>query len=61
MSNIELICFVSVIFYSQSFFLGFGVIMFAFGGAGIFPTIQNDMSSRDRFPLAVALAFAGKN
>ncbi|KAK8746197.1 hypothetical protein OTU49_017293 [Cherax quadricarinatus] len=42
----------------SSFFLGFGTIMFSYGGAVTFPTIQNDMSDRSKFPLAVVIAFA---
>ncbi|XP_045138355.1 amino acid transporter AVT1J-like [Portunus trituberculatus] len=41
----------------SSFFLGFGTILFSFGGASTFPTIQNDMVDRTRFPLSVAMAF----
>lgn len=42
----------------SSFFLGFGTIMFSYGGAVTFPTIQNDMSDRSKFPLAVIIAFS---
>ncbi|XP_042887944.1 amino acid transporter AVT1D-like [Penaeus japonicus] len=42
----------------SSFFLGFGTIMFSYGGAVTFPTIQNDMSDRSKFPVAVMIAFA---
>ncbi|KAK8786900.1 hypothetical protein V5799_023323 [Amblyomma americanum] len=38
------------------YFRGFGTIMFSYGGAAMFPTIQNDMKQRSRFPLAVAYA-----
>lgn len=38
------------------FFRGFGTIMFSYGGAAMFPTIQNDMRERSRFPMAVAYA-----
>uniref|UniRef100_A0A131YWW9 Solute carrier family 32 (Vesicular inhibitory amino acid transporter) n=1 Tax=Rhipicephalus appendiculatus TaxID=34631 RepID=A0A131YWW9_RHIAP len=38
------------------FFRGFGTIMFSYGGAAMFPTIQNDMRDRSRFPMAVAYA-----
>ncbi|KAH7939862.1 hypothetical protein HPB52_018396 [Rhipicephalus sanguineus] len=38
------------------FFRGFGTIMFSYGGAAMFPTIQNDMKDRSRFPMAVAYA-----
>lgn len=41
----------------QSFFLGFGTILFSFGGAATFPTIQNDMRERSKFPHSVAIAF----
>ncbi|XP_045138356.1 amino acid transporter AVT1B-like [Portunus trituberculatus] len=42
---------------TQSFFLGFGAIMFSFGGAVVFPTIQNDMSDRTKFPHAIVVSF----
>ncbi|KAF4525874.1 hypothetical protein B566_EDAN015977 [Ephemera danica] len=42
---------------TESFFLGFGTILFAFGGSATFPTIQNDMRDRRRFPTSVAIAF----
>lgn len=38
------------------FFRGFGTIMFSYGGAAMFPTIQNDMKSRRKFPTAVIYA-----
>ncbi|XP_050736656.1 uncharacterized protein LOC127008530 [Eriocheir sinensis] len=41
----------------SSFFLGFGTILFSFGGASTFPTIQNDMEDRTRFPVSVTIAF----
>lgn len=44
----------------ESFFLAFGTILFAFGGASTFPTIQNDMKERHRFPLSVTVAFCGR-
>jgi len=42
-----------------SFSLGFGAILFAFGGASVFPTIQNDMADRALFGKSVAAGFAG--
>ncbi|XP_045602127.2 uncharacterized protein [Procambarus clarkii] len=41
----------------NSFFLGFGSILFALGGASIFPTIQNDMRVRSEFPQCVIITF----
>jgi len=41
----------------RSFFLGFGTILFSFGGAATFPTIQNDMKDRALFPASVGTAF----
>jgi len=41
----------------NTFFLGFGTILFSFGGAATFPTIQNDMKDRSRFPSSVGTAF----
>lgn len=43
----------------SSIFLGLGTILFSFGGAATFPTIQNDMADRSRFPYSVAIAFIG--
>lgn len=45
---------------AHSFFLGLGTIMFSFGGAVVFPTIQNDMSDRSKFPLAIMISFCGE-
>ncbi|XP_064489802.1 uncharacterized protein LOC135401363 isoform X1 [Ornithodoros turicata] len=36
-----------------TFFRAFGIIMFSYGGTSQFPTIQNDMRRRSRFPMAV--------
>ncbi|RXG72907.1 Amino acid transporter ANTL1 [Armadillidium vulgare] len=41
-----------------SFSLGFGTILFSFGGASVFPTIQNDMKNRSDFWKSVILSFA---
>ncbi|KAK7063065.1 hypothetical protein SK128_023880 [Halocaridina rubra] len=42
-----------------TFSLGFGAILFAFGGASVFPTIQNDMADRSQFSKSVVIAFSG--
>ncbi|XP_071531711.1 uncharacterized protein [Panulirus ornatus] len=42
-----------------SFSLGFGAILFAFGGAAVFPTIQNDMKDRSEFWKSVIVGFLG--
>lgn len=42
------------------FFLGFGVLLFAFGGASTFPTIQNDMENKNNFTKSAVSAFSGK-
>ncbi|XP_045612816.1 uncharacterized protein [Procambarus clarkii] len=42
-----------------SFSLGFGSILFAFGGAAVFPTIQNDMEDRSQFWKSICLGFLG--
>lgn len=42
----------------QDFFLAFGTIMFAFGGASTFPTIQNDMSDKSKFSKSLHYSFA---
>lgn len=43
----------------ESFFLGFGTIVFAFGGAAAFPTFQNDMKDKTKFSYAVIIGFIG--
>ncbi|KAM7299980.1 amino acid transporter AVT1A [Ixodes scapularis] len=40
----------------EGFFRGFGTIMFSYGGAAMFPTVQNDMKDRSRFSGAVVYA-----
>jgi len=42
-----------------TFSLGFGAILFAFGGASVFPTIQNDMADRTLFWKSITVGFAG--
>lgn len=44
----------------SNFFLAYGTIVFAFGGASTFPTIQNDMVDRSRFPTSVSIGFVSK-
>lgn len=44
----------------EEFFLGFGALLFAFGGASTFPTIQNDMKEKSKFGTSVICAFIGK-
>ena len=46
---------------TQGFFTAFGSIMFAFGGAAIFPSIQADMVDRSKFKYAAILALSSKN
>jgi len=43
----------------KSFFTSLPTIMFAFGGASTFPTIQNDMARKSEFAKSVAIAFIG--
>ncbi|KAG8184418.1 hypothetical protein JTE90_004588 [Oedothorax gibbosus] len=40
-----------------SFFLAFGTMLFAFGGAASFPTFQNDMKDRNKFTKAAVFGF----
>lgn len=42
----------------HDFFLAFGTILFAFGGASTFPTIQNDMVNKEKFRKSVLIAFS---
>nr|CAI5864316.1 unnamed protein product [Callosobruchus analis] len=41
----------------KDFFMSFGTILFAFGGASFLPTIQNDMEDKRQFPKSVSIAF----
>jgi len=43
----------------ESFFTALPTIMFAFGGASTFPTIQNDMINKSEFVKSVGIAFVG--
>lgn len=43
----------------QTFFLGFASILFSLGGASLFPSIQNDMKDREKFPISVIVSFIG--
>ena len=40
--------------------MAFGSIMFAFGGASTFPTIQADMKDKSKFKFSAYIAMAGK-
>nr|CAD7395814.1 unnamed protein product [Timema cristinae] len=42
----------------SDFFLSFGTILFSFGGASTFPTIQNDMVEKNKFSYSVAIGFS---
>lgn len=41
------------------FVLGYGAIIFAYGGHSAFPTIQHDMKEPSKFPKSVFLSYAG--
>lgn len=43
----------------RKFALAFGTILFSFGGAPAFPTIQHDMRVTADFPKAIFLGFFG--
>ena len=43
----------------EGYFMAFGSIMFAFGGASTFPTIQADMKDKSKFKFAAYIAMAG--
>lgn len=43
-----------------TFALGFSGILFAFGGAAVFPTIQNDMADSSLIIRSVVVAFISK-
>ncbi|XP_031567596.1 amino acid transporter AVT1J-like [Actinia tenebrosa] len=42
-----------------SFFSAFGTILFSFGGASTFPTIQTDMKQPSKFPMSVVWSYVG--
>ena len=42
-------------------FLAFGVVIFSYGGAITFPTVQHDMKDPSKFSKVVALSFSGKH
>lgn len=44
----------------HDFFIAFGTLLFAFGGASTFPTIQNDMQDKSKFSISIIYAFSGK-
>lgn len=44
----------------HDFFISFGTLLFAFGGASTFPTIQNDMQNKKQFSTSVIIAFSGE-
>jgi vesicular inhibitory amino acid transporter len=46
-------------FQPSTYFLSSGVLFFAFGGHGVFPTIQHDMREPSKFTLASIVAFLG--
>ena len=45
----------------EEYFMAFGSIMFAFGGASTFPTIQADMKDKSKFKFAAYIAMTGFN
>lgn len=49
-------CVLLIIFF---FPLAFGTILFSFGGASTFPTIQTDMKKCSKFPISVFWAYVG--
>ena len=44
----------------KTLFLGMATILFAFGGASSFPTIQNDMADRTKFGKSVLVGYVGQ-
>ena len=45
----------------SGFFTAFSSIMFAFGGASTFPTIQADMKERSKFPISALMGCSGRS
>jgi amino acid permease len=43
-----------------SFSLSFATILFSFGGASTFPTIQNDMKDKGKFYVSVLMCFSSE-
>lgn len=42
---------------AEPVFLAFGTVMFAYGGTASFPTFQNDMKDKRKFPKSVLIGF----
>ena len=42
----------------EGYFMAFGSIMFAFGGASTFPTIQADMKDKSKFKFAAYISMS---
>ena len=43
---------------AENVFASFGIIVFAFSGVGIFPTVQSDMKQPEKFPRVVMIGFS---
>lgn len=46
---------------ANQFFLSYGTILFTYGGASAFPTIQNDMFKKDEFSRSIIATFISKS
>ena len=44
----------------RSLFLGFSAVSFALGGSAVFPSMQKDMKSPEKFEKALLYGFSGK-
>ena len=44
----------------ETLFLGMSSLLFSFGGASSFPTIQNDMSDRTQFGRSITYGYVGQ-
>ena len=43
---------------AENIFASFGIIVFAFSGVGIFPTVQSDMKEPEKFSMVVMIGFS---
>jgi vesicular inhibitory amino acid transporter len=58
--RIYVILIIKIFCNKRSYFISFGTILFCFGGAVMFPTIQTDMINPEQFSYSVIMAYIGE-